>query len=114
MIGKVTESVSAYVKRIGADIKKMSEATGIPYMSLYDSLRNTQRSRQLKADELLLICDYLAVSPWTFYTPGISIDGRRYEEICIKQDDGTLIASITAEDIIEAEGVTVVCVPFNG
>lgn len=47
-----TEKVAKYVADKGISIKKISERTGIPYTSLYNSLMNTRRKRELRADEL--------------------------------------------------------------
>ena len=38
-----TEKVAKYVADKGISIKKISERTGIPYTSLYNSLMNTRR-----------------------------------------------------------------------
>lgn len=62
----LTSNVSAYVKRIGINLTKMSNGTGIPYMALYDSLSNKDRNRDLKAREFMAICKFLNVNPMEF------------------------------------------------
>lgn len=62
----ITSNVSAYVKRMGINLSKMSKDTGISYMSLYDSLSNKDRNRNLKAREFISICKFLNVNPMDF------------------------------------------------
>lgn len=44
----------------------MSREIGIPYMSLYDSLLNENRDRDLRVGEFMGICGYLEVNPMNF------------------------------------------------
>lgn len=41
----------------------MSRDTGIPYISIYDSLANEKRNRDLRAGEAFRICKFLDISP---------------------------------------------------
>lgn len=61
-----TEKVAKYVADKGISIKKMSERTGIPYTSLYNSLMNTRRKRDLRADEFMAVCIFIGVDPMFF------------------------------------------------
>ena len=47
-----TREISKYVKEKGINIANMSRALNIPYISLYDSLSNENRDRDLRADEI--------------------------------------------------------------
>ena len=58
-----TRNLSRYVKDKGINLSKMSRDTGIPYMSIYDSLVNEARDRDLRAEEMLRICKFLGVNP---------------------------------------------------
>lgn len=61
-----TRNLSNYVRNKGINVTKLSAATGIPYMALYDSLLNTKRQRDLRFGEALLICSFLEVDPLDF------------------------------------------------
>lgn len=56
-----TKRLSKYVKDKGINLSKMSRETGIPYISIYDSLVNKSRDRDLRVGEFFKICDYLRV-----------------------------------------------------
>ncbi len=61
-----TRNLSNYVKDKGINISKMSRDTGIPYMSIYDSLINKERDRDLRVGEMFTICRFLDVNPMDF------------------------------------------------
>lgn len=60
------KNIAEFIKKKGVNLSAMSRETGIPYMSLYDSLFNERKSRQLKASELIAVCEFLDVSPMDF------------------------------------------------
>lgn len=59
-------NIAGFIKKRGINLSAMSRDTGIPYMSLYNSLSNKNRERPLKASEFLTICKYLGISPVDF------------------------------------------------
>lgn len=59
-------NIAGFIKKRGVNLSAMSRETGIPYMSLYDSLLNDKRERQLRGSELLAICEFLGASPTDF------------------------------------------------
>lgn len=61
-----TRNLSRYVKQKRINLSKMSRDTGIPYISLYDSLMNDSRDRDLRVGEMFKICDFLGVDPLDF------------------------------------------------
>ena len=61
-----TRNLRNYVQKMGINLSKMSRETNIPYVSLYDSLQNSARERDLRAGEMLSICAYLHVNPLDF------------------------------------------------
>ena len=62
-----TRNIADYVDEKGFNIAALARKTGIPYQTLYESLsKNSKRSRQIKADELLKICAVLEVNPMDF------------------------------------------------
>ena len=60
----ITQNISRYIENKGITIAKISEVTNIIYQKLCRSLNN--KSRELRADELLLICRFLEVNPYDF------------------------------------------------
>ena len=62
----VTKNLSRYVKEKGINIAKMSRDTGIPYVSLYDSLINEKRDRSIRGQELMDVCEFLGADPRDF------------------------------------------------
>lgn len=58
-----TKTLAEIVKKEKVNITWLSSVTRIPYMNLYNSLKNSKRERELRADELLLICDAIGVDP---------------------------------------------------
>jgi hypothetical protein len=65
-----TRNLSEYVKRTGINISKMSRDTGLPYVSLYDSLINDSRDRDLRVGEFFTICKFLGVKGERFAGKG--------------------------------------------
>lgn len=65
-MSKVTEKVAAYVKEKGINISKMSEAIGVEYCSLYDSLGNSGRGRDLRDYEFVRVCYFIGKNPMDF------------------------------------------------
>ncbi len=61
----VTQRVADYVRSKGISTAKISEMTGVGYQILCNCFDNN-KSRQLKADELLLVCRFLGVNPYDF------------------------------------------------
>ena len=47
----------------------MSRDTQISYMALYNSLMNSERERDLRAGEMLSVCQFLGVNPKDFAEP---------------------------------------------
>ena len=64
-----TRNLSKYVKEKGINISKMSRDTQISYMALYNSLMNSERERDLRAGEMLSVCQFLGVNPKYFAEP---------------------------------------------
>ncbi|MCM1039815.1 MAG: helix-turn-helix transcriptional regulator [Ruminococcus sp.] len=62
----VTKNIAKYVKDIGINLSDLSRKTGIPYGSLYASLGEKGRGRELQADELTNICLLLNINPMEF------------------------------------------------
>lgn len=61
-----TRNLAKYVKEKGINLKKIAEATGMPYTAVYDSLGHKERSRALKVGEMFAICAFLEKDPIDF------------------------------------------------
>ncbi len=61
-----TRNLGIYVKNKGINLTNMAKSTGIPYGSLYDSLLNSKRQRDLRLGEALAVCAFLGVDPMDF------------------------------------------------
>ena len=62
----MTQRLSKYIKEKGFNLSLMSRETGIPYVSLYDSLINEKRDRDLRTTEYFKICKFIGVNPLNF------------------------------------------------
>ena len=66
----VTSNVAKYVSDKGINIAKLARETKIPYQSLYVSLGERSRGRELRAEEFLKICHFLDMDPLYFWGQG--------------------------------------------
>lgn len=57
------EKLLERIRYKGIAITVIAERTGIPYMTLYRSLRQKDRKRRLRGHELLDICEFIGVDP---------------------------------------------------
>lgn len=62
----VTRNIAKYVKDIGVNLSELSRKSGVAYGSLYASLGDENRKRELKANELTDICFILKINPMDF------------------------------------------------
>lgn len=62
----VTRNIAQYVNDMGINLSELSRKSGVPYSSLYASLSDNGRSRELRADELTGICFVLKLNPMDF------------------------------------------------
>lgn len=65
----VTKNVADYVSKRRINISAMSRDTGIPYVSLYASLVDKNKGRELRGKELIAISKFLGVNPMDFADP---------------------------------------------
>lgn len=70
------KNIADYIKEKGISIKVVADRTGIPYRTLYDSLFNKTRKRELRASEFLSLCKFLDKDPKDFWDKrGTSYEG---------------------------------------
>lgn len=70
------ESVAKRIEDKGIALTVVSRRTGVPYMALYDSLKNKSKRRDIKGKELVKICKFLDVDPRELESGDASIEGR--------------------------------------
>lgn len=75
-----TRNLRRYVQEKGINLSKMSRDTKIPYVSLYDSLQNPARERDLRAGEMLSVCMFLEVNPMDFANAPEDVDSGVLQE----------------------------------
>lgn len=56
------ENLSKCIDDKGIALTVVSRRTGIPYMALYDSLKNKSKKRDIKGKELVKLCKFLDVN----------------------------------------------------
>lgn len=62
----VTKNLAKYVKDMGINLSELSRKSGVAYGSLYASLGEEGRGRELRANELTDICFTLHINPMDF------------------------------------------------
>jgi len=60
----VTIQIAKYIKEKGIRVSTIAKQTGLPKDALYSSISG---NRKLRADEFILICNFLNMQPETFY-----------------------------------------------
>lgn len=70
IVNGVTEIVRRYLKIRKVNLSKLSRETGIPYRTLYESVGDKSRKRELRVDEFLSICEVLELPVNTFEPNG--------------------------------------------
>lgn len=62
----VTENIAKHVEETSVNLSELSRKSGVAYVSLYTSLADKKKSRELRADELVSICKVLRINPMDF------------------------------------------------
>lgn len=63
------ENIYKCIEDRGIALTVVSRRTGIPYMALYDSLRNKSKKREIKGKELVKLCKFLDIDTRDFAEP---------------------------------------------
>lgn len=59
---EIAQVINERRKEKKLNIADLSNLSGMKYMQLYNSLNNKSRARELKANELISICNVLGIS----------------------------------------------------
>lgn len=62
----IEKNLAEYIKKRKIKLSEISRGTEIPYMYLYNSLFNKNRTREMKAKEILEVCIFINVDPRDF------------------------------------------------
>ena len=63
---KITNNIAKYIDDKKINLSKLSRKAKVSYAALYTSLKNKDRQRPLRADELIKICKVLEKDPRDF------------------------------------------------
>ncbi len=63
---EIEKRLSEIIKSRGINLAEMARLIGVPYMALYDSIRNKYRKREIRGWELVRVCKFLNVDPRDF------------------------------------------------
>lgn len=66
IINNVTERIGDYLRVSRINLSELSRKTGVPYSTLYASVWDRSRHRDLRASELMSICVVLGINPMDF------------------------------------------------
>ena len=55
--------LSEIIKSRGINLTEAARSIGVPYMALYDSLKNRSKNREIKGKELVKLCKFLNINP---------------------------------------------------
>lgn len=66
IIDNITENIGDYLRRKRINLTELSRKTGIHYNTLYASVWDRSRRRDLRANELMSICVVLDIDPMDF------------------------------------------------
>lgn len=66
IINDITKNIGDYLRRKHINLTELSKKTGIHYNTLYASVWDRSRRRDLRANELMSICVVLDINPMDF------------------------------------------------
>ncbi len=104
------KNIKEIIEQRGLGLLDLEERTGI---SQYYIEKLLAGRKVITVEMLPLFASALEMSIDKLYAaaaPSMVIGDRKYSEIAVVDRDNNLIASITADNIIEAEGYKVACV----
>lgn len=55
--------LSEIIRSRGINLAEAARSIGVPYMALYDSLKNRSKNREIKGKELVKLCKFLNINP---------------------------------------------------
>ena len=62
----ISRRIGAYMKDKGFNLSEVARKTGLDYQSLYVSLYDEKRERDLRTEELIPLCLFLNIDPREF------------------------------------------------
>lgn len=64
----ISKKIGRYMKEKGFNLAEVARQTGLDYQSLYVSLYDENRNRDLRSEELIPLCIFMNVDPREFAT----------------------------------------------
>ncbi len=65
----ISKKIGMYMKERGINLAEAARRTQLDYQSLYASLYDEKRNRDLRTEELIPLCIFLGVDPRDFAEP---------------------------------------------
>ncbi len=62
----ISKKIGAYMRDRGFNLSEVARKTGLDYPSLYASLYDDSRERDLRTEELIPLCIFLNIDPREF------------------------------------------------
>lgn len=62
----ISRRIGTYMKDKGFNLSEVARKTGLDYQSLYVSLYDEKRERDLRTEELIPLCIFLNINPMDF------------------------------------------------
>lgn len=62
----ISKRIGKYMKEKGFNLSEVARKTGLEYQSLYTSLYDEKRDRDLRTEELIPLCVFLDIDPRDF------------------------------------------------
>lgn len=62
----ISRRIGNYMKNKGFNLSEVARKTGLDYQSLYTSLYDEKRDRDLRTEELIPLCIFLNIDPREF------------------------------------------------
>lgn len=66
----IARRIGKYMKEKGFNLSEVARKTGLDYQSLYSSLYDKSRKRDLRTEELIPLCIFIGVDPREFAWEG--------------------------------------------
>lgn len=62
----ISRRIGVYMKKKGFNLSEVARKTGLDYQSLYTSLYDKKKARDLRTEELVPLCIFLNIDPRDF------------------------------------------------
>lgn len=82
---KIARKIGRYMKDRGFNLSDVARKTGLDYRSLYASLYDEKKERDLRTEELIPLCIFLNVDPMDFADNPDPEEAEQVKEVVAKE-----------------------------